>query len=232
MKLIFDHINGFGKMAKETFLYYGCLAKVDKKEFSDALETGWFPIDSDYWFQCRSTRINLEKYETKKEILKKTKLITYRIWKPDINLIKPIYEKYLKYKNFNYNNLTLEDIVKNASNLILYYYENKLIGFLAYKIINKSFLSIEFAWDYEKPSLSLGHVSRHVESIIAKQKKCKYIYMSAGYETCSLYKSHYPGFEWWKGFDWSSDSEHFRKLCYTDSKISVENFKISSLENL
>jgi hypothetical protein len=48
------------------------------------------------------------------------------------------------------------------------------------------------------------------------------VYMSSGYESCSIYKSDYQGFEWWTGLKWSKDVEHYRRLCYSDDKVKIE----------
>jgi hypothetical protein len=224
MKLIFDHTHGFGKMASEALLYYPCGAIFEQREHEGALQTGWFPLNKHMWFQSRSTRIDLQKYKTRDSILKKSKGVTWHLSRPDKKLLGPIYEKYLKYKLYNSNNLTLDDIMDNSMQIIVYRRKGKLVAFLAFKVVGKSFLSVEFAWDYEEPKLSLGHISRHVESLIARQRGCQYIYMSSGYETCSLYKSDYPGFEWWTGFEWSTDVDLYRKLCYSDSQVEIKNF--------
>jgi hypothetical protein len=224
MKLLFDHIHGFGKMAKEAILYYPCAAIFEPHEYNMALETGWFPLNKHIWFQSRSTRIQLDKYKTRKSIYKKVKNVTWHLWKPDKKLLGPIYEKYAAHRQYNTNNLTLDDICDNSNQILLYRRNGKFIGFLAFKIINKAFLSVEFAWDYEEPELSLGHVSRHVESVLAKQRGCEYIYMSSGYETCSLYKSDYAGFQWWKGYEWSEDVDMYRQMCYNDSAVEIKNY--------
>jgi hypothetical protein len=224
MRLLFDHVHGFGKMAQEAILYYPCAAIFEEYEYPMALETGWFPLNKHMWFQSRSTRIDLSLYKTGKSILKNSRKITWHLWKPDKKLLGPIYEKYLAHKGYNGNNLTLDDICDNSNQILLYRRNGKFIGFLAFKIIGKAFLSVEFAWDYEEPQLSLGHVSRHVESLLAKQRGCRYIYMSSGYETCSLYKGDYLGFQWWKGYEWSSDVDMYRQMCHNDSAVEVKNY--------
>ena len=53
------------------------------------------------------------------------------------------------------------------------------------------------------------------------QKGAPYLYCGSGYEESSVYKSYVPGFEWWTGYDWSTNVARFRKLCYRDSKIGT-----------
>ncbi len=212
-------------MAKEALLYFPFAAQFDEREYPYAISTGWFPLNKHLWFQSRATRIDLTKYSTRKSIIKKSKEVSWRIWKPTASMLEPIYEKYLEHKSYNKNNLTIDDIIHNSNQILLYYKKNKLIAFLAFKSFGDAFLSVEFAWDYEEPDLSLGHVSRHVESILAKQRGCRYIYMSSGYEKCSLYKADYPGFEWWTGSEWSNDVDRYRQLCYLDSQVEIRNFE-------
>lgn len=225
MKLIFDHVNGFGKMAKESLLYYPAAAILDPHEYVWGLENGWFPLNKNMWFQSRSTRIDLTKYKTPKHIVKRAKKVSWHLWKPDVRILTPIYEKYISHKEFSPNGLTIEDIVSNSDQILAYRYENKLVAFLAFKIIKNAFLSIEFAWDYSEPDLSLGHISRHAESIIARAKNCRYLYMSMGYETCSLYKANYLGFQWWTGYEWSEDINLYKKLCELDSRVEIRYFE-------
>jgi hypothetical protein len=79
MKLLFDHIHGFGKMSKEALLYYPCGAIFEPSEEAQALETGWFPLNKHIWFQSRSTRIDLLKYKTRDSILKKSREVSWHL---------------------------------------------------------------------------------------------------------------------------------------------------------
>lgn len=229
MKLYFNHEMGFGKMQHETMLYFPFAAVFEPHERTEALENGWFPINNSMWYQSRSTRINLLKYHPSKKIIKLSRDIKYY---PDLNLtvdkkkrLQEIYEKYILYKGFQDRSLTVDDMIANSHGYIYYTYNNKIIGFSFYKIIAHNYLSIEFVWDYEIPKLSLGHVSIYFEYLFAKAHRCKYIYLAAGYESCSIYKSQYPGFEWWKGYEWSDDVFKFKELCIEDDSAKILGFK-------
>jgi len=220
---------GFGKMQHETMLYYPFGATFEPHERTHALESGWFPINNVMWFQSRSTRLDLQKYKPSKKILKLSKRIKYY---PDVNMtpdkkarLQNIYNKYISYKGFQDLSLTIDDMIANSHGHIYYVYDNRIIGFSFYKIISSNYLSIEFAWDYENPKLSLGHTSIYFESLFAKSQRCKYMYLSAGYEKCSLYKADYLGFQWWKGYEWSEDVDKFKQLCYIDEKVRITNFE-------
>lgn len=219
---------GFGKMMHETMLYYPFGATFEPHERAHALETGWFPINNVMWFQSRSTRLNLTKYSPSSKVLKLARNIKYY---PDVNMtpvkkvrLQEIYNKYVQHKGFRDLSLTVDDMIANSHGHIYYTCENKIIGFTFYKIISSNYLSVEFAWDYENPKLSLGHVSIYLESLFAKTQRCRYMYLSAGYEKCSLYKADYAGFQWWKGYEWSDDVDKFRQLCYTDEKVKIVDF--------
>lgn len=220
---------GWGKMEHESMLYFPFGAVFEQYEHGAALENGWFPITNSMWYQCRSTRLDLSVYKPTSKIAKLAKKIKYY---PDVNLtsdkkarLQAIYNKYIKYKGFQDLSLTIDDMVNNSHGHVYYVYENKIIAFSFYKIISGNYLSIEFAWDYELPKLSLGHVSIYLESLFARAQRCNYMYLSAGYEPCSIYKSSYPGFQWWKGYEWSNDVDKFKWLCYRDKQVQMLNFE-------
>jgi len=225
MKLIFDHTKGFGKMRDKVIFYMPFGAFFDQSEYDEALNTGWFPANKDIWFQSRSTRINLSLYESNRTTEKIAKDI--RCY-PDVRMtpekkarLEEIYKKYLAYKQYKNISFSIDDMIANSHGHIYYTYENKIIGFLFFKIVNKNFLAVEFGWDYENPKLSLGNVSIHYAAILAKTRRCTHMYMSAGYESCCAYKANYKGFEWWTGYSWSNDTEQYKKLCYEDDLVII-----------
>ena len=228
MQLYFDHTKGFGKMQDQVFFYVPFGAFFEPHEHNKALETGWFPTASTLWFQSRSTRIKVADYSANRTTLKNVKKVksypNLGITEAKKNLLKNIYEKYVKYKNFKEVSYNIDEMLSNSHGNIFYAYQNNLIGFLFFKTINKNFLAIEFAWDYENPSLSLGNVSMHYAWQLARFKRCEYIYMSAGYESCCSYKADYKGFEWWTGVEWSRDINLYKQLCHNDSKINILNY--------
>ena len=220
---------GFGKMMHETMLYYPFGATFEPHERANALETGWFPINNLMWFQSRSTRINLQKYYPSAKVSKLAREIKYY---PDVNMtpikkarLQEIYDKYVKHKGFRDLSLTIDDMIANSHGHIYYTHNNNIIAFTFYKIIGLNYLSVEFAWDYAIPKLSLGHVSLYLESLFARTQRCRYMYLSAGYEKCSIYKADYPGFQWWKGYEWSEDVDKFKSLCYSDEQVKILNFE-------
>lgn len=232
MKLVFDHTKGFGKMRDQVIFHVPFGAFFEQSEYDYALESGWFPTESSHsglWFQSRSTRLDLALYEPNSTTLKLAREIKFF---PDVKMtpakkerLENIYKAYLAYKGYNSTAYSVDDMIKNSHGHIYYTHGADVIGFLFFKTINKSFLAIEFAWDYANPKLSLGNVSMYYASQVAKLKKCNYIYMSAGYESCSAYKASYKGFQWWTGYGWSNDVDPYKQLCYDDDMVVLCNYK-------
>lgn len=220
MKIIFDHINGFGKISNQDFIYSPIIGYPDiYDDFDDLLEQGWLPWDN-IWFQARSVRYKLSEMNFHKKTKKLSKKIRYEIGQLTEEEVAIISKKYALKKDFSsihvFNNkLMFESCIK-------YFHEEKLIGFLCFKLFNRSFIGIQFAWDYEKPSLSLGSVSTLLEATLAMQSGCIYYYMMSGYENCCIYKSDLQGFEFWTGKEWSKDKELYINLCKRDSSIEIK----------
>lgn len=212
-------------MSKQNIIYVPFAVILEPKEYKEFLEQGWYPANNDIWFQTRSTRIDLSIYQPAKNVLKNAKKVKYF---PDVNMTKEkrkrlniIYEKYLEHKGYTYD-MSIDDIISNSHGHIYYVYNSEIVAFAFYKVIEDAYLGIEFAWDYEQPNLSLGHVNVYYNSLFARFKRCKYIYLSSGYESCSIYKSQYPGFEWWRGYEWSKDIELYKQLCLRDDQIKID----------
>jgi len=226
MKIIYDHTHGFGKMRDQSYIYVPIGAIVGEEEYSQAIEGGWCPLVNNLWFQTRSTRINIKNYLPNKKLLSKSKKIKVYF---DISLTEnkkkifgEIYNKYIKYKNFKSQDYTLEDIIKTSNGHVYYTYDGKIIGFCFFKLLANNIFAVEFAWDYEDSKLSLGRLNIHYLCSYAKLKKYDFVYLSSGYESCSIYKSYYDGFEWWTGMRWSADVEHYRRLCYSDDRVKIQ----------
>lgn len=229
MKLYFDHTKGFGKMQDQVIFHVPFGAFFEINEYDQALQEGWFPTANLLWFQSRSTRINVAEYVPNRTTLKNIKKIKsfpdLAITETKKNMLKDIYKKYVEYKGFKENSYTVDEMLANSHGNLFYAYKNKVIGFLFFKVINKNFLAVEFAWDYENPKLSLGSVNMYYIWKLAKFKRCEYIYMSAGYEGCCQYKADFKGFEWWTGINWSRDINLYKQLCANDDKIVVSNYR-------
>lgn len=212
-------------MSKQNFQYVPFAVVLTPEEYYQYLQEGWYPANEDIWFQTRSTRIDLSLYSTSKETQKLAKKVKYFV---DVNMtptkrerLKVIYEKYIAYRDYRYD-LSIDDIISNSHGHLYYVYQNEIVAFSFYRKIGEAHLGIEFAWDYSEPKLSLGHTNIHYNILFAKMNRCKYMYLSSGYESCSIYKSKYPGFEWWTGYSWSKDVEQYRQLCLRDDMVKID----------
>ena len=224
MKVLFDHIGGFGKVETTDFIYSNPRGILQDGNFLDALEKGWIEW-GDYWYNLRSVRINTNQYEptyTTKKMGKRINASLEILSEGNIKKLQPIYDKYLSKKGFK-----RPIPLKNFQDMfvIIYEYQNKCIGaniFKLYEQINKvAMVSYQFIWDYEEPKLSLGNVSQYYEHKYAEMMKADYIYILGGYESTSKYKSSLKGFEWWTGESWSSDVDMYNSLCDRDTQIAM-----------
>ena len=225
MKLHFNHV--FGKITKMDIQYTPVYATVEPHEVEHALGTGWVKLywdednnPSNLWQQIRSTRINLNEYKASKNHRKTLKQEIHVSVKPyaeaDQSKILTLYKEYLAYKKFDSWDKPIP-----GSTIFEYSYEGQLIGFTLCEEHKHSMESLIFAWNYKHPQLRLGQFSLLHEMMYAKNKKLRYLYLSAGYEVASKYKADYKGFEWWTGSNWSKDKELYRKSCDADSRIQT-----------
>ena len=221
MKIYFDHINGFGKISNQDLIHCGVFGYPEiNDDFDHLLENGWLPWN-DYWFQARSVRYNLLELEFHKKTKKISKKIEYQLGKPSKEDVERISKYYQAKRGFLSEHVFDNELM--LENSIQYFYESELIGFVCYKLFKKSFVGVQFAWDYKKPQLSLGNVSTLIETTLAKKSGCIYYYMMGGYEECCIYKSELKGFEWWTGKEWSKDKKLYHDLCRRDSAIEIKN---------
>lgn len=221
MKIYFDHINGFGKISNQDLIYTEIFGYPEiNDDFDNLLENGWLPWNN-YWFQSRSVRYDLSKMHFNKKINKLAKKIEYQLGKPEKKDVDRISKLYQEKKGFISEHIFDNELM--LENSIQYFHESKLIGFVCYKLFKRSFIGIQFTWDYEKPQLSLGNISFLVESSLAKKSGCIYYYAMGGYEESCLYKSEIEGFEWWTGKEWSKDKKMYQDLCRRDSAIEIKN---------
>ena len=232
MKIFYDHI--YGNTTKYDIIYGLALAEVEKDEEEKALSLGWTPMDAFFyrtdkqlWIQARTTRIVLEDYTLKKKHRQYNKREITGGYYPDNNPYQKecdiIFEKYVKHKGYDDHGSELVDKEYGNKDYFVYMHNEKIIAYTQLTRFNKSVVAGEFAWDYENPELSLGTVAQNFECTLYQHIGFKYYYSSYAYENVCEYKSHYNGFEWWTGREWSKNKELFRSLLDKDSK--VENLK-------
>jgi hypothetical protein len=220
LRVRFNHIEGFGKVSAQDFIYSQPQGFLEPGENpNDALNQGWIPWDG-AWYNVRSVRINLSKYKPHDTTRKKARLIDYQ-YQPfeDKPVYREIYDKYLAHHGFE-RTISWEQLF--TGRMIEYRLMGKTIGYSCIDIYHNALVVKQFVWDYEDPSLSLGKVAQFQECRLAAVMDCDYVYILGGYEKCCLYKADFYGMEWWTGNEWSSDKELYKQLCLRDEQILVE----------
>jgi hypothetical protein len=222
MQVIFDHISGYGKVTKEDFIFSDPKGIAMNNTYLAYLSQGWIEWQN-YWYNLRSVRIDLKEYQPTKTVKKLSKQVTHQwVFVSDeiLEALKPIYQEYVNKHKFK-RTINLEDFL--GFECLLYYHEGKLIAATIFKTYRDStgraFVSYQFLWDYKEPKLSLGNVAQRFECQTASILKCDHVYLLGGYESASIYKSNFQGFEWWTGKEWSKDKDLYLTLCNRDDNI-------------
>lgn len=223
IRVVFDHIEGFGKITEQDFIYSDPKGVAEGTDFIDYLEKGWVEWDG-YWYNLRSTRIRVSDYEPTKTVRKLAKKVDAQVVNVDketLTILKPIYDTYVEAKGFR-RDIRLEDF--KGYKALLYSIEGKVIGASIYRIYKQgeklAMVVYQFLWDYQDPKLSLGNVAQHYEITLIKGY-ASHVYLLGGYEESCIYKSQFKGFEWWTGLTWSKDTDLYTQLCKRDSHVHL-----------
>lgn len=113
---------------------------------------------------------------------------------PPIDQLQAIYKKYCEYKKFESVMPIFDSQFLDLKNNVYGYYnnDNKLVAFSIVRHHDDSNAeSLQFAWDYEDPTLRLGIRSLENECAIYKKMGCKYLYLGEAAD----YKSQFDGYE-------------------------------------
>lgn len=227
MLITFDHVNGFGKITHQDFIYSNPEGTLEKNEKPDhALEKGWIPWKGK-WYNHRSVRINLEKYYPSKSTKKDYKKIEcnfnaiseFKSYK----LSDQIYKIYCDKNNFN-RSIPIKEIIDNSSCYFEFKKNKEIKAYTFSTLYEKSMVSHEFIQDFSCHNISLGSISQHYECITAQSLNKKYVYLLGGYETSCIYKCKFHGMEWWTGKEWVEDKNLFIELCQKDDSIKIEGY--------
>jgi arginyl-tRNA--protein-N-Asp/Glu arginylyltransferase len=219
MRVVFDHINGFGKVSDQDFIYSQPYGELEPGESAEqALEQGWIPWDG-AWFNLRSVRIDVALYkphETTRRLAKKVKC-EYKKFE-DKPIYRELYQKYCDYHGYQ-RTITWEQMF--TGDMIAYYVDGNIVGYSTIERYGKALVATQFVWDYEEPKLSLGKIAQMYECETARSLGCTHVYILGGYEECCLYKSDFYGFEWWTGRGWLQDKKLYKELCLRDENAAV-----------
>lgn len=219
MRVVFNHIEGFGKVSQQDFIYSQPHGELEPGEdISHVLDRGWIPWQG-RWYNLRSVRIDTHVYRPSKTTRRLAKRVT-PVLHPfqDDDVYQNIYHAYCNQRGFR---RTIEWEELRTSDMIAYYYENHLVGYSCVEL-GKDMIASQFVWDYAAPALSLGKIAQMYEVEIAREKGCRYVYILGGYESCCLYKGEFEGMEWWTGSAWSKDRMLYSQLCKRDDSMIVD----------
>lgn len=185
-----------------------------KREEVEALESGWLHYNGE-WYLSRSTRINLKLYEPRTW----PKCLSWSVEDGDFDrrVINKILKQFLEYRGFE----DLFDPFDEPENtrFLIVRDEDEPVAFTKFMVYEGGLESQMTAWNYHKPKLSVGRLIIDKEVEYARELGLKHLYIGPGYEKSSVYKSNIPGFEWWNGSQWSTDSREYTKLCERDEKV-------------
>jgi hypothetical protein len=222
MKIVFNHIEGWGKVSATDLIHAPCWATPEGETSDDMLEAGWLPWQ-EQWFPARSVRVDLAQAEFSRTIKKCARKVEVMERRPTAEEMESISHFYMQKKGFRSTHV-FEEIYRNQNyKYLIYSHGGEVVGFVAYLLFSRSLVGVQFAWDYMTPQLSLGSVSTYQEILIGRREGCRHYYMMGGYEVVSAYKADVAGFEWWTGQCWSQDRALYLDLCARDSHILLEN---------
>ena len=244
MKIFFDHV--LFQQANHDFNHTLVSAIFKENEYDYALDNGWFPIifwidqSTEHSKRCESPNefawepIRLSRIVVKDFVLNKK---YRRLLKNNISTeifpsskvdFEELYQVYLKYVN----NKQFEDFHNDFEKFNFYYSREDfqhflyringiLHGFCTVRQFGNSLVSYQFCWDYENPKLMLGKFSQIQEIEYAKQMNLDYVYLGCIAENAGLYKSNFPGFEYFTGREWRKKDDLIEKWLNNDSNCTT-----------
>ena len=234
MKLYFDHMAG--RITHADWQYTPVTATFSPNEYKEALENGWLlnEWEPPYWFQARQVRYHLPALKEAKR-RNYPERISFSFRSPlfsDLSDLEEIWSKYLDAKGFKKTEdfkSSLDLDPKDKVILEIYDYD-QLVAFSIIRL-RPAPVSLQFAWSYHEPKLSLGILSQRFEMDYLFSQGYEYHYVCPGYEKTCIWKSRFPGFEFWTGTYWSTDKKLYEKLCLQDSDLEGvdELFRLKSI---
>ena len=246
MRVFFDHIAG--NTTCRELVYSPATAIFTGKEYTYALQNGWHIAESwgveDFdwyneitsqglkvWYQARSTRIEVSKFEERARHRKKIKRakISCEVMS-DVSRLQEelwrVYNSYLAAKNFENFYADKEDLLSEIygprSYLVYRNDSGRIIGFGIVEVVSQhAGVAPQFAWDYADPSIGLGSLNKLFQFRLLKDLGITHLYLGTSYENPSRGKAKWPGFEWWTGRSWSNDTDFYFQLLERESAMKT-----------
>jgi len=223
MDIVFDHIDGLGKITQMDFIYAPCAAYPLPSEELDAVESGWAPNEwaSDgAWYQARQVRIGTYTMpKTARPAYLQFRAESGTSVMAEFDRYDAVAEAHRRSRGFA-GHLDLRravecDIEKKLA--LTAWQGERLLAFTIMRLGCGFMSSIHCCRDYGDASLRLGRMMEDEECLRAAALGFRHLYIGPGYEPACLYKSKYDGFEWWTGREWSIDAALYKRLCDRDS---------------
>lgn len=222
MKILFQHL--CGRITRTDWQYTPVYAVFEKSEFEKAFNNGWLPHEYDppLWFQARQVRYRLAECLQRKKH-KIPGRIDFQIVEnlKNIKEYEEIWKEYLKKKGFDEDQSLdrLFELDPEKKIVVEIYDYDELVAFSVIRMEPVP-VSLQFAWTYHNPKLSLGIHCQYFElEYLANLGTYTHSYVCPGYENTCIWKSRFPGFEFWNGMEWSSDKNLYERLCLGDSSL-------------
>lgn len=233
MKFDFNTIEGFGKITHQDFIHNPI--SFYPMDILLALELGLLPDEASTdvpmpWFASRSVRIRVQDFAPTKTSIKYAKRITVSELRNEeillaLNTLKNIFAQYITAKGYG-KPYDIEPLLTNNLRqkvVLLYSYNDVPVAFCVLRVFSKAMCSLQFAWDYAEPKLSLGTVSQYIECEFAKKNGIIYDYLMPAYERGCSYKADFKGIEWYTGKNWSNDTEQLKQLMERDETFEIND---------
>lgn len=218
MELYFQHL--MGKMVDMDVAYSPVKATFFPDEWEWAVQNGWLMNEWDppFWFQGRQVRLDLR---IKRKPFKFNPNLKFSVGKVDnLHRLDRIWYQYKEKRGFD-DHLDFRDTCDfepDNKRIIRIFHGSRLIAFSIIRIYPFP-VSLQFAWNYENPSLSAGIESQYFEIEYFKKMGYNYLYLCPGYESVCIWKKRFPGFQFWTGSKWLDDRVLYEDLCESDSSI-------------
>ena len=213
MKVRFEHIYGSEEQFDLQFLK-PTLDLENSKEV-EALEQGW-AINDGKWYNCRSTRICLDTYNSPKKISGYNFIYQKKLSSEQFEQVDAAYQAFLDYKGFK----RIYNLIPNDPRTSwLLCASDKINAFTMFTEYDGALESNLTAWDYSELKKSIGKHIIGYEVDIARQRGLQHLYIGPGYGASAIYKGYLKGFEWWTGMEWSTDIDKYVMLCQRDDTI-------------
>ena len=202
-----------------------------------------YGADREVFYQCRSTRIDLDRsrarfpeHEMDGRPMGMTEIFPRhrddKVWTG----MHQLYAEFIDRKGFQDLYNPFEHVNKRDSFLIFWVGDaTNLVAFTKIKRYRwqESFYDDMMdmpAWsEREEPygiesvmhcnNQPISQITMDMEIQWSRSQGASYYFAGAGYERSSVYKSTWPGFEWWTGTRWSRAKREYKKLCERDSQL-------------